>query len=444
MEEVKKSTIRSNSVIGVHHVKLNEQKLFDEVLKAPSSNVPPVLFTLSEDTSVMVVTDRLRTTDHGLSWVGHIQDNPRSSVLILADTKTRTISGDIRIDGKVYEIRPGERGSYAVFAIEPSRLPPDHSSEWYETPSGSHVPRDLFPSTATSHVPRSLSPSTATMGISPPVIDVMVLYTQKAINADLSYNIAQQICDAIAQVNESFIDSGVTARVRLVHRGRINFIESGDPMTDAQHLMEKTFGSKSAHTNRSKYGADLVSLWIGDEGVDMCGASYAIIQPGGSGSARLAFSVVRRNCATDKLTFAHELGHLMGAYHDRFNAGASTDPNHNYGYILPDKNWKTIMAVDRMDCPLVSSNNHEGTVTTIHSCVRLKVWSNLAKTSSAGDAMGRPDEIDPTGCATKDLDILCDGPADNATTLNDNASAVSQFKPTKVLGNVSCSIGNPG
>lgn len=445
MEVVKKSPIRSNTVIGVHHIKLSEHKLFDEFFPLVSSDpatAPPVVFALSERTSVMVVTDRLRTTDIGLSWVGHIQNNPRSSVLFLADTKTRTISGEIRIDGKIYEIRPGESGSYAVFEIEPSRFPPEHSFEWHETPSGSHVPRSLFPSAET----------TGTMGIFRPVIDVMVLYTQEAIDADAdpNHNIAKQICDAITQVKESFFDSGVTPLLRLVHHERIDFPESGNPETDARNLRDSTFEkSKSAHGNRSTYGADLVSLWIGDKVADkgdICGAAQAIIQPGESGSGGFAFSVVRRNCAIANLSFAHELGHLMGANHDRFGPGADTWPGHNYGYIRPDKNWKTIMAVDRverMDCPLVSSTNPDGTVTTKHSCVRVKYWSNPARTypppPSAGDAMGCPNGT-PT----------CGGPADNASTLNGNADAVSNFTPTATpitirdLGYVSCNVINTG
>ena len=440
METVKKSPIRSNSVIGIHHINLSEHKLFDEFFPLVSSDpaaAPPVVFALSALNSVMVVTDRLRTTDGGLSWVGHIQNNPRSSVLFLADTKTRTISGEIRIDGKIYEIRPGERRSYAVFAIEPSRLPPEHSSEWYETPSESHVPRNLFP-------------TTATRGDSPPVIDVMVLYTQEAIDADHdpSSNLATQICYAITQINESFFDSGVTPLVRLVHHGKIDFPESGQTEQDAMNLADYTFEqSKSAHRNRKKYGADLVSLWVGDGDANDCGAAQVIIQPGGSGA--LAFSVVRRNCAITDLGFAHELGHLMGAHHDRFDAKADTSTDRNYGYIRPDKDWMTIMAVDvnRTDCPLKPNN--------VHSCERVKYWSNPAKSypppPSAGDAMGSLDTITPIGCRTSDpVTTPCDGPADNTTTLNNNASAVSRFMPTARptaildLGHVSCDVINTG
>jgi hypothetical protein len=291
------------------------------------------------------------------------------------------------------------------------------------------------------------------MGIFRPVIDVMVLYTQEAIDADTDYNIATQICDAITQVKESFFDSGVTPLVRLVHHGKIDFPESGNPETDAINLRDISEYSKSTHRIRSKYGADLVSLWISDKIADkgdICGAAEAIIQPGESGSGGFAFSVVRRNCATVSLSFAHELGHLMGAYHDRFDARADTSPDHNYGYIRPDKNWKTIMAVDRNDCPLVSSTNSNGTVTTTHSCERIKYWSNPAKTfpppPSAGDRMGSPEN---TSAVCNSLD-QCEGPADNATTLNRNADAVSNFTPTATptairdLGYVSCAAINTG
>lgn len=423
MEAVRKSPIRSNAVIGIHHVTLNEKLFFDTLLKPPTNNVPPVAFQLSETFSTIIITERLLTSDLGLIWSGHIHKNPRSSGLFRVDTKERTISGEIRIAGTLYEIRPGEKGSYVIFTIDTKRLPPDHSKNWSTKDAKKRVPAGLFP------------PATEVLSLAlfPFVIDVMVLYTQNAINADPSYDIARQVCDAMTQAAGSFLNSGITnAKLRLVHHERITFPESGSLETDAINLRDPTNPhSMSTHTKRSTHGADLVSLWVGDG--DDCGRAEAIIQPGGSGA--LAFSVVRRNCATAELAFAHELGHLMGAYHDRFDAQAADDPNRNYGYTFPEGKWRTIMGLNRKDCQ--------------PACSREIYWSNPAKSfpppPNLGSPMGRPDDAPRIDCRDKNADPTsgdpCDGPANNVVTLNNNAEAVSKFTPTGNIGTVTCSSG---
>ena len=192
MAEAKKSRIRSNSVIGIHHVKLDAKKLFDEVFPkftpADPSIAPLVEFILTKDASVFIVTDRVKAVDGSRTWVGHIQNNLRSSALFMANTKTQTISGEIRTDGIVYEIKPGKNDSYAIFAVDTRRLPPDHSSKGDRKLLASRAPRELLTFTNGGGAPRKLSP-VLTPGISP-VIDVMVLYTQAAIDADTSEDIA--------------------------------------------------------------------------------------------------------------------------------------------------------------------------------------------------------------------------------------------------------------
>ena len=55
-----------------------------------------------------------------------------------------------------------------------------------------------------------------------------------------------------------------------------------------------------------------------------------------------AFAVVVTDCATvPRWTFAHELGHLYGAAHDRPQGGSSVP--YGYGLIAPNYDWKTLM-----------------------------------------------------------------------------------------------------
>ena len=445
MKEVKKSRIRRGTVKYVHHLAINE-RLFDEffphVISKPASP-PPVLFPLytpsrSEPTWYTVVTDRLRETDYGLSWVGHIKDEPRSSVLFLANTEAHTMYGEIRLPGIVYEIRPAgihERGIYAVFTVGHRALPPEDNQRAWQW-------KGVFPSSQkeSSHpqtVPPDIDPAIAELAV-PPVIDVMVLYSQNAIDVDRENNLAQQICYAVNQVQESFINSGISAQLRLVHHGKIDWQVGGGTETLATKLLDSTFvHSAPAHRNREKYGADIVSLWLGDgPSGEACGYSQLISDPAAPGSGLFAFSIVRRNCATINLTFGHELGHLMGADHDRFNAQAGTSRRHNYGYVQPNQNWMTIMGVGNKAC---------------NPCERLNYWSNPAKTYPPapyeGQPMGRPANITPIGCKPGDVPGTgCDGPAYDASTLNSNAETVSKFMPkaTHDRGHISCDVINPG
>ena len=86
------------------------------------------------------------------------------------------------------------------------------------------------------------------------------------------------------------------------------------------------------------------------------------LPPSPSSFSELAFNVVDRGCFSDALTFPHELGHNMGARHDRENAcsaGACTlvccagdasreqsrgNYEFSYGYRDPYA-WRTVMAV---------------------------------------------------------------------------------------------------
>ena len=76
---------------------------------------------------------------------------------------------------------------------------------------------------------------------------------------------------------------------------------------------------------------------------DFCGLADAIMA-----TASTAFVVVYYDCATGYYSFAHELGHLMGARHDENHDATTTPFAYGHGYEHPSsvsgQNFRTIMA----------------------------------------------------------------------------------------------------
>jgi hypothetical protein len=117
-----------------------------------------------------------------------------------------------------------------------------------------------------------------------------------------------------------------------------------------------------------------------------------------------AFAVVPVNCATGVYSFAHEMGHIMGADH---NEGKGTDSPpflFSRGYEDPSKAWHTIMASTTATCEA-------------DACPpRVLYWSNpLVNYLSK-----------PTGT----------GAADNAQALNSTGLTVAAFVPSPTCGGV--------
>lgn len=91
------------------------------------------------------------------------------------------------------------------------------------------------------------------------------------------------------------------------------------------------------------------------DGKDACGVGYI------NAPASHAFAVVGWRCATGNYSFAHEVGHVLGANHDRANASGSPYPyGHGYQFSLGSgERFRTIMSYD---CP--------------GGCTRINSWSN--------------------------------------------------------------------
>ena len=373
----------------------------------------PSLF--SRETAKRISTGRLRTelnlfadtslsvswTSEGLTddfkslvWTGNVDGFPLGHAVLISsgDMLTANISTG---DGRVFQIRTLEDGSQFVREVDTLQL----------LPEGPTVPA---PDSATPASAADDSSLAAGRNASNPaaddgsIIDVLVIYTPSATaKAGGANAIQQQVQLAVAETNQGYSNSGVIQRIRLVNQQEVQYSETGDSSQDLARLVSPNDGYLDvAQRLRELYSADLVSLWVGRLS-DSCGQAADILRPA-SPKPDLGYNVVDYTCATTNLSFAHELGHLMGAAHDRahtsVNSGAYA---YSYGYAQIGVQ-RTIMAYpDPCNCP------------------RLNFWSNPGLRYG-----GYPLGIDET---------LSTGTS-NSHTLNNTRAIIANYRTAQTQG----------
>ncbi len=172
---------------------------------------------------------------------------------------------------------------------------------------------------------------------------------------------------AIAESNQGFENSKVKIRFELAGTYVVkDYHESGSYNTDLYNARVKDDGyMDDLHTVRANTSANVVVLLLDSR--EYCGMA------GLRASSPTAFAVVGHTCATGNLSFAHEIGHLLGATH---NDGVSKNYYYEYGYAyaVPGK-WRTIMAYE---------------CTSGGSCPRVNFWSSpnvLYQGRATGDSL---------------------------------------------------------
>src|SRR6185503_18304267 len=97
--------------------------------------------------------------------------------------------------------------------------------------------------------------------------------------------------------------------------GQVSYTESSAFGTNLSDLRLGVGGLSVVAGLRDTYRADLVMLLVRPQSPDACGIAY-IMSSVGASFATFGFNVVDASCVSPSYTFAHELGHNMGARHD--------------------------------------------------------------------------------------------------------------------------------
>ena len=248
------------------------------------------------------------------------------------------------------------------------------------------------------------------------VIDVAVFYTSAAReNAGGTDEIATSVDLMVAETNAAYQAGGANQRINLVAVVEVvGYTEDNDLLINLMRLQSPSDGHMDEiHDTRDAVAADIVLLIPAGAG----GYAFQMFVPSTSSESN-AFGVV----STDHTqTFAHELGHIMGLHHDRYevcgdNCNHFTRFPYAFGYVNqralkpspPDTAfWRTIMA-----------------------------YSNQCGRCSAILRFSNPDQIypdpggDPLGKAGLEPAPGADGPSDAVRMLNRTRAYVANFRQT--------------
>ncbi len=383
----KLSAVRSGpEVVRTAFVLVNFPLLGDETGPGPSKRLSLDLFP---EVIVEVEYRRTETSILGFAWVGETTSEVGGFAVF--SVVENVLAGGVLLPRAFYSVEHVSGALYAIHEIDRSSLPPE----------GDPLDR---PDKAGAEVSRGSGNDDGSL------IDVMVAYTTDArIGAGGTADILAEINAAVTWTNQCYENSDVAQRLRMVHSEEVAYTESaGDLSQELNDLVGTSDGQMdNLHDLRDAHAADVVVL-ITETGTN-CGLADAVMAEASS-----AFCVVKRSCASDNLTFPHELGHLMGARHDWYVDNATSPYSYAHGYVDPGRSWRTVMAY-----------YHECTDCAGSFCSREPYFSN-PDIEYLGDPTGVAAGTD-VSCATGDCsNPSCD--ADVARTFDETAQTVANFR----------------
>lgn len=361
----------------------------DVRLISPSPSISPdihqagqdILLNLFDDAIHIGEADRIEHSSRGVTWVGRLRGIEHSQILIVVHGDV--VAGNISMPGRRYHIRFAGDGVHEVQEIDASLFPNDEPC----------IPvLEQEPGDDSSFLKPDIQADDGS------IIDVMVIYSTATRVAAGGTQAMRALIDlAVSETNQSYLNSGIAQRLRLVHSAEVAYAETGSLYDALDCITSTTDGCiDNVHTLRNAYGADLVSFWLEDG--NYCGLAWHMETVSSSFFADYGFSTVSRSCATGDYAFGHELGHNMGARHDVY-VDSNTTPYpyaHGFAYPAASSPWRTIMAYNDA-CAAVN-----------RYCTRLQYWSNPG-IRYGGVAMGNSE-------------------ADNQQTLDNTAYAVANFR----------------
>ena len=325
--------------------------------------------------------------DGSVAWRGEVEETGERAVLML--WSNALLTGYFAYKGTIFTVESLGGGVHAFAEMDRRKLPADHP------PPAAARDSAPMPNSNASATPPRAPPEPAVAPFADAdrqaleaktiTIDLMVLYTGNVAKRYIR-DPADLLALAIEETNETFRNSGLgNISLRLVHSQAIDYdTTTEDQFTHLYTMVDGLGPFKDVKKLRDEKRADIVGLII--DNPKGCGLSTRV------GPERdEAFFVVHHSCAAVTMSIAHEIGHILGARHDRFVDESNVPFAYGHGYVNGTK-WRDIMGYK------------EG----CGACPRIPFWSN-PRIMYKGEPTGTP-------------------AADNAKVILELAERVSKFR----------------
>lgn len=312
------------------------------------------------------------------------------------------ITGSIEAKGRSFLIEPTGRGNeHRVREVDPEAFPNDMHLDVASAPKttggGKGGGKGGGGGGGDSGGGGTITPPPPTGTIQE--ITLLATYTSR-VNTMFGGAPADRIALDVAIVNRGFVNSGVPLHLSLAGVAAVSSAYDEKSFSNKyQPLYDITSGTgynfPALRSERDTLKADFVTIYA--DRSEYCGSAWV---SGLTLYASYAFSVINPAC-NGTPTLAHEMGHNMGLYHDRYVEAASSSSLYNYGYVSTAGKFRDIMSYNNA-CSALG-----------FTCQRITYYSNPNLLYN-GYALGIPQ--------------YTDGAADATRKLAENAAAASALK----------------
>lgn len=313
-----------------------------------------VVIDLPPDKTITIVPERIanKRSEKDFSWFG---GNKAENATAILSVRNGILAGTISLNHETYKLRL-HGNSYLIQKLDPKgKMPYEEGELPLEEPIKLMQP-DSYRSGEPfiRYKPQSgeLPLSRKAMRVTTSTVDILFLYSAGFAAQEGASTAAtlQNIFDVAAA---AYVNSQTNVVLNLVHSEQLPASSTLNDTSDLNSTLNAMPADGYITFTRQKYGADAVALFgVYNEANTSCG--LGVVPTSTSSSHTNAFSVIRVGSVyvapytyyCSDLSFAHELGHNFGCFHDRdhVSSGVPMFP-YGYGYDVFDK-FATIMSYD--------------------------------------------------------------------------------------------------